>query len=331
MAGAARVAIVGAGISGLSCATGLAEAGLQVEVFEAGPVPGGRMGGERGQPIPIDHGAQYFTVRDPAFQAQVAQWIAAGRVTEWPMRLGAFGRDGWRSSDSSLKRHIGIPWMAAPSQHLADRLAVTYDHRVATLRHSARQWLLQRCAADAGTGPFDAVVLAMPAPLAATLLAGHSPLLADLYRSANMRACWAAMLEFDQPLPIPFDAAFINEGPLRWIANHGTRPGHPVGQHWLLHAGAVWSEANRNLSADEAIAQLLAALHPLGLPATWSPRAARAHLWPWADCQYPLARVSAWDDGQRLGLCGDWLNGGKVEGAWVSGRHLASQLRQVFT
>ena len=23
-----------------------------------------------------------------------------------------------------------------------------------------------------------------------------------------------------------------------------------------------------------------------------------------------------------LGLCGDWLNGGKAEGAWLRGRHL---------
>jgi hypothetical protein len=28
----------------------------------------------------------------------------------------------------------------------------------------------------------------------------------------------------------------------------------------------------------------------------------------------------------RLGLCGDWLHGGKVEGAWLSGRALAQQV-----
>jgi len=30
-----------------------------------------------------------------------------------------------------------------------------------------------------------------------------------------------------------------------------------------------------------------------------------------------------WDAHAGLGLCGDWLHGGKVEGAWLSGRALA--------
>ena len=30
-----------------------------------------------------------------------------------------------------------------------------------------------------------------------------------------------------------------------------------------------------------------------------------------------------------LGLCGDWLNGGRVEGAWLSGFNLALALKQI--
>jgi predicted NAD/FAD-dependent oxidoreductase len=30
-----------------------------------------------------------------------------------------------------------------------------------------------------------------------------------------------------------------------------------------------------------------------------------------------------------LGLCGDWLNGGRVEGAWLSGFNLAAALKQL--
>ncbi|MCB1942227.1 MAG: hypothetical protein KDI53_09350, partial [Candidatus Accumulibacter sp.] len=30
-----------------------------------------------------------------------------------------------------------------------------------------------------------------------------------------------------------------------------------------------------------------------------------------------------WSAARAIGLCGDWLNGGKVEGAWRSGRQLA--------
>jgi len=39
-----------------------------------------------------------------------------------------------------------------------------------------------------------------------------------------------------------------------------------------------------------------------------------------------LTLGSWWDAHARLGLCGDWLNGGKVEGAWLSGQDLAGRV-----
>ena len=40
-----------------------------------------------------------------------------------------------------------------------------------------------------------------------------------------------------------------------------------------------------------------------------------------------LGRVhGAWDAGAGVGLCGDWVNGGRVEGAWLSGHALAQRV-----
>ena len=49
----------------------------------------------------------------------------------------------------------------------------------------------------------------------------------------------------------------------------------------------------------------------------------QAHRWRHADTGPPLALGCAWSARTGLGLCGDWLNGGRVEGAWTSGRRLA--------
>lgn len=51
-----------------------------------------------------------------------------------------------------------------------------------------------------------------------------------------------------------------------------------------------------------------------------------AHRWLYADSEPALEIACAWQAGQSMGLCGDWLNGGKVEGAWLSGRALALQV-----
>ena len=36
----------------------------------------------------------------------------------------------------------------------------------------------------------------------------------------------------------------------------------------------------------------------------------------------------SWDAERRIGLCGDWPNGGKVGGAWLSGIRLADAMTE---
>jgi predicted NAD/FAD-dependent oxidoreductase len=43
-----------------------------------------------------------------------------------------------------------------------------------------------------------------------------------------MRGCWTLMVRYDQPLDLPFDAAFVNRGPLRWVAREPSKPGRPA-------------------------------------------------------------------------------------------------------
>ena len=70
-----RIAIVGAGVAGLACARALADAGLHVQIFEKSRGVSGRMSTRRGELGQCDHGAQYFTARDPAFRAQELEYV----------------------------------------------------------------------------------------------------------------------------------------------------------------------------------------------------------------------------------------------------------------
>ena len=130
------------------------------------------------------------------------------------------------------------------------------------------------------------------------------------------------MLRYAAPVAMPWDGAFINTGPLRWVARDSSKPGRTGPETWLLHASAEWSEAHIEDSADSVTTALLAAFAALGGPA---PQAVTAHRWRYADTEPALTLGYWWDDEIRLGLCGDWLSGGKVEGAWLSGMALARQ------
>ena len=91
-------AVVGAGIAGLSCARALTEAGVRVTVLDKSRGPAGRMSTRRGDGWACDHGAQYFTARDPRFQAEVTRWLAAGVAARWQPRLTVFGAAGRRDA-----------------------------------------------------------------------------------------------------------------------------------------------------------------------------------------------------------------------------------------
>ena len=324
-----ELAVIGAGIAGLACAGALQQAGHRVQLFEKSRGPGGRMSTRRDDAAgwQCDHGAQYFTARDPDFRAELQRWLAAGAAALWTPRLSVIGGADQHRREAGLERFVGLPRMTAPARLLAAELALSTGSTITALQREPGGWCLHSAEQGLLAPRFDAVLLALPAPQAGALLrTAAEEELAALADSVRMRGCWALMLRYPAALALPFDAAFVNSGPLRWVARDSSKPGRLIGsgpETWLLHAEAEWSEARLAWPADAVVAELLQAFAALGAPppGNWT-----AHRWRYADTQAALSLGSVWRAEAGLGLCGDWLNGGKVEGAWLSGRALARQL-----
>ena len=325
------IAVVGAGLAGLSCAQALLQAGHTVHVFDKARGPSGRMSTRRAEddngPWQCDHGAQYFTARDPAFRAEVARWQQAGVAALWDARLASFDGNAWTTPVTPLERFVGTPRMTSPAawlvQHLGEPALAQWQTTVQRLDHSEGGWAITSAEHGLHSPRYSAVLMAVPAPQAVPLLAPVSPAGAALATSARMRGSWAVMLRYASPVALPWEGAFINTGPLRWVARDSSKPGRTGQETWLLHASPEWSEAHIEDSAEAVTTALLTAFAALGGPA---PLAATAHRWRYADTEPALTQGSWWDAQMRLGLCGDWLHGGKVEGAWLSGRALAQQV-----
>jgi hypothetical protein len=325
------IAVVGAGLAGLSCAQALLQAGHTVHVFDKSRGPSGRMSTRRAEdesgPWQCDHGAQYFTARDPAFRAEVARWQQAGVAALWNARLASFDGNAWSTPATPLERFVGTPRMTSPAawlvQHLGEPALAQWQTTVQRLDHTEGGWSLTSAEHGLHSPRYSAVLLAVPAPQAVPLLAAVAPAGAALAASARMRGSWAVMLRYASPVALPWEGAFINTGPLRWVARDSSKPGRTGQETWLLHASPEWSEAHIEDSAEAVTTALLTAFAALGGPA---PLAATAHRWRYADTEPALTQGSWWDAQMRLGLCGDWLHGGKVDGAWLSGRALAQQV-----
>ena len=318
-----RCLVIGAGLAGLSAARCLHEAGFGVDVLDKSRAAGGRMSTRRGEGWSCDHGAQYFTARDPHFRAEVARWQQAGAAALWTPRLRVFDAGGVRESGENLQRFVGLPRMTAPARLLAEGLKLHTGLTVTALQREVDGWRIVSAEQGELEQRFDAVVLAVPSPQVVPLLTPVSPALAAAAARGRMQACWAVMLRFDLAPDLPFDAAFVNEGPLRWVARNGSKPGREGQEAWVLHASAEWSEAHIEDDSEAVVHALSAAFQALGGRASpvWS-----AHRWRYAITDAAVEGGCLWHPEQALGLCGDWLNGGRVEGAWLSGRALGQQM-----
>jgi len=235
------VAIIGAGICGASAARALTDAGVSAVVYEKAAAAGGRASTRLRSGAHFDHGAQYFTARDARFLRQVQDWQNTGVVARWQPRLVAIDAPRqWRSSSDEV-RWVGTPGMASLATQLLDRVDVRFEQRVLAVERRGVDWYL-RLQDGTTHGPFSALICTLPAPQVAQLLNGEA--LAETALRVAFAPCWALMLEFDQALPVEMDAAFVNFGPLSWIARDSSKPGRPAIERWLAHGGPSYSAAH---------------------------------------------------------------------------------------
>ncbi len=315
-----RIAVIGAGMAGLSCARLLHAGEADVALFDKARRPGGRLATRRVEALRFDHGAQYATARGAAFQAFLAG--AGERVAAW-------------DPASARPRWVGLPGMSALAQAAAQGgIGTLLPLRQVTFIERVRVgWLVHHQDARAvrpGTvgrggeaaGPFDRIVLALPAPQAAPLLAAAGHALAVAVAAVVMEPCWAVMLAYAERQQ-GADTRTL-DGPLRWIARDSSRPGRAgLPDCWVAHGGPAWSAAHLEREPDAVLAELHAAfIAATGIDAAPIYRA--AHRWRHARTERPVGQACLSDPSAGLVVCGDWCLGVRVEDAFESGRAAAA-------
>lgn len=255
----------------------------------------------------FDHGAQYFTAKRERFRAVVADWRAAGVTAFW-------GDD----------RNVGTPGMSAPARALADGINVVHGLEVSALLCAGDGgWTVR--AADPGASPkprsFDAVILAVPAPQAVPL-AITAGVMVDGLADVRMAPCWALLIGDGRSPYIPGGSMRPNDPVIAWIADT-SKPGRSTaGGSLVVHATPEWSCANLELAPEAvAVALLERARELVGIDP--SPTCLVAHRWRFALVEQTAGSPCLWNAEARLGVCGDWCIGARVEAAFDSGEAMA--------
>jgi predicted NAD/FAD-dependent oxidoreductase len=345
-----RVAVIGAGIGGLSCARELALRGFEPVVFEAESRVGGRCS-SRSTPIGcFDDGAQFiddaaglgcFSTPRPGELVALHPWSVPERPRdEEDLGSSRFSKQA-RGPEPDLDEDetqalraltplgsVGVPSMRA----LADALARPLDIRLRTpIRQAWRRgphWILRDAAREIDED-FCALVLAMPAPLAVPL-AQQSPVLAAALAAVRYRGRWVLLLGTERNVGLPAHLEF-DGSPIERIAAMHCKPGRLQSgpQRWFIEASARWSAQHEHDSA-ETVAELLLDNFSACAGRLVAPLYLRAHYWRHAFVDTPAATTAPsaclWDDEARLGVCGDGVVASRVDRVHDSGVALARAL-----
>ena len=331
-----HIAIIGAGLAGLTCGRQLQARGNSVVVYEKSRAVSGRMSTRQNELGGFDHGAQYFTVSSPAFKKAVALWQKNGWVAPWTPRLVVLDHGVTSAPPAAAQRKqrwVAQPGMRSLGVQLAQDLDIRSEQRVKRLERADDKWLLSlessTVAIDATAGPFDAVIIAVPADQAEVLLQ-DLPELAAQAATARLAPCWTLMLGFDQPLGLNYDGAWVNNSRLGWIAQDASKPQRRPGEHWIAQASAAWSIKHLEDDTERAREKLLKAFHE-ATDTHLQPVFAAVHRWRYSQALHPLDSDCMWDESTNLGACGDWfaagLTGrGRIENAYLSATALATRI-----
>lgn len=302
-----RIAVIGAGLAGLTAARDLHDNGHDVVVWEKARGPGGRTSTRRGAGgLRFDHGAPFL--HDGVLPLEHVEGLAVHGLM---LPGGAAGTE-----------IVGVPSAHAPAKGLAHGLDVRAPARVETILRAGDGWHL--AAEDGGAmGQFDSVIITAPAPQAAQLLAGVAPDLADRARGVDFAPCWSVMAAWEEPMHLGFTATSDIPG-LTWAVADGAKPGRAPGERWVLQADEAFSAAYLEADPDEVIAVVLE---------RWAQRIGRAapvpvhvaaHRWRYARPRTPLPETFL-REGTLL-AAGDWCGGASAGAAIRSGAAAAAAL-----
>jgi predicted NAD/FAD-dependent oxidoreductase len=334
-ASASRVAVIGAGIAGASCARWLHDAGYAVQVFDKSRGVGGRLSTRRidwtdaagvSHQASFDHGAPGFQVRAPAFAAFVARAHADGLLLPWRPRDAS----GARAPEADTV-WVPTPDMPALCRALLKDLPVHTQVQVDALHRDDAGWRLDSGGATVARD-FGAVVLTIPPAQAAALLQPLRPGWAQQALTLPMLPDWTLMGLASAAGDISdWQLARPSDGALASVLRNHSKPGRaPLAgmAHWVAHATADWSARHLETPAavvQDALQQALARW--FGRAPDW--RYVTVHRWRYAvaPAGTPSGTGDCWWDAETgLGVCGDAWGGGGVEAAWGSARALAAAI-----
>lgn len=296
-----KVAIIGAGLSGLMAGNALKDRGADVTVFDKGRNVGGRCATRPTDYGFIDHGLQFLDGHD-------ARIISALERFECDTAAISFTPGGYSPVPQPGPFLAPLNGARSFAEAMSAGLNVRASHTVSQIRESNGGWDI--VTNQATYESFNAVILAIPPQQAAAFNLHGNDLALD---RATYTPQVAALIGSNQPLNFTETGPLTQDG-LAWISKSAD------GKRATILTSEPLSSALMDTDKDE-----IAALLWERIGGGVRPEYLQGHRWRYCRVDQPLGQPCYLDDARMLGYCGDWFIGPNAGDALESGAAVASR------
>ena len=333
-----ETAIIGAGLAGTYCSHLLSLQGREITLIEKSRGTGGRAGSKRlADGASCDIGAPYFQLAPALWQTEIKEWTDANVIFSYDDLMY---KSQQVNDVNQQTLYCGKPKMSSFSRYLLGTTPMMSQTRVHHLDKSEFGWILRD---DQYQTIIECKTLIITAPAAQTvqLLASSNidnDWIIKAKKSAN--ACqpqWSVLLVQDTG---DRDCVFsdflgINTKIIDRVIDDSYKQDRAHKNHWVIQATPKWSVKHLNTDPDEVAQILLTELMKLAPIAKINASFNVLHTQRWLFGRHTLTENATekenyrWDKNLQLGLAGDWLCKGDVEGALLSAKGLSNAIKNM--
>ena len=307
-----KIAVIGAGMAGITCARRLYDAGLDVEIFEKSRGIGGRLATRRTDFGSFDHGAPFFSATSDRFAAYTAEKLEEGSLACW--------NDASFGDAKSALQFVGLPGMNAFLKPESTPLRLHTETTISGILDDGEKLRLEG-STPLDTAGFSHVVVTAPAPQAAQITANIPSLKAAL-ESIVFAPSWVLMIAVRRAPHGPTGFVAAPHPDIKQMIQETAKPGRAPDkelERWVVHCTDEFSASALEETPAVIIDRMLPAALEILKPGNAGIAHFAAHRWRYATAVKSASSPVLLSADGRVLVAGDGCAPGGVQGAFESG------------
>ena len=315
--------VLGSGVAGSTIANLLSKK-YSVHVFDKARGPGGRSSNKRFKNnLSFDHGVQYISPKSKPFIKYVHKLCKNKILKSWEDNHLDFTFEKKPFSTKYIGRKANNDLV----KYNLKNIKQTFGSPIEKIDFKKYFWEITL--KNKSIHRFKSLIITCPFPQLKKLAKSYLDK-NILKMKVQMQPNITIMLALKNQKTFPISSIKFDDDILAWAANENSKKRFKSNINlWTLQATLKWSKKtiNKYKNDKSIISQLITRFIKLTGFEKNKIIFKKIHGWKYSYNYEKTPYLSIWNKKINLGVCGDWLNGPKVENAWLSANDLAKKIK----